>query len=337
MRRKKIVNVASICHSNNHRKQHVKLLSVLVFVINAAYLLCFIQVFQIPNNINLPIINAFSVTPKEISISQPQFIDDDDDDYYKRYNSIQRRDVLDLVRCSTFASVIAASTACHALTPTEAQQKYDIYAPSYDQIDGGIASELLGIDIARKSLIQQVRGKVLEVGVGTGLNLQYYNSNNQITSLDLVDISDGMLQVAMGKGAALSNLLNNIPINFIRADMTTQLVQKFGLESYDTIVDTFSMCVLGDVGTQQCLDQMSRVIRRDGGQILLLENSRSSNPFLGKYQDVTADTAANVGGRGCIYNQNIRELIQANDRIQIIDETEYATGLFRSFRCTRII
>jgi ubiquinone/menaquinone biosynthesis C-methylase UbiE len=252
--------------------------------------------------------------------------------------TIRRRDVLDRVRISSLRSVFVGSTLlvptlCHALTPTEAQKSYNNYATSYDLLDGGIASKRLGIDDARKSLIQQARGKVLEVGVGTGLNLRYYNGD-QVTSLDLVDISDGMIQEAMQKVSTLDNL-QNIPINFIKADITSQLVQKLGLESYDTIVDTFSLCVLGDEGAHQCLEQMSRVVRREGGQILLLENSRSSNPWLGQYQDVTADAAAAVGGRGCKYNQNVRQLIQSNTRLQIIDETEFVTGLFRSFRCVR--
>lgn len=286
-------------------------------------------------------VGALSVSPIETSTGTSRRLVDDD--HHKRYDrpTIQRRDVLDCLRGSVFASIFLGSTlppaVCHALTPIEAQQKYDTYATSYDQIDGGIASELFGIDAARKFIIQKARGKVLEVGVGTGLNLQYYNTGgDQVTSLDVVDISDGMLQEAVKKVSTLSNM-HNIPINFIKADMTAQLVQKLGMESYDTIVDTFSMCVLGDVGAQQSLDQMSRVVRRDGGQVLLLENSRSSNIFLGRYQDATAETAANVGGRGCIYNQNIRQLIQSNKRLQIVDETEFAAGLFRSFRCTRTI
>ena len=282
-------------------------------------------------------IGALSITPIEKSLQRQQ-TDDQYNERYDRANIQRRRDVLDHLRISSLLSVFVGSapllpTSCHALTPGEAQQSYDTYATSYDEINGGIASELLGIDAARKLLIQQARGKVLEVGVGTGLNLKYYDSE-QIKSLDLVDVSDGMLQEAMKKVSTLSNL-QNIPINFIKADMTTQLVQKFGLESYDTIVDTFSMCVLGDEGAQQCLDQMSRVVRRDDGQILLLENSRSSNRLLGQYQDVTADSAAIAGGRGCKYNQNIRQLIQSNNRLLIVDETEFVKGVFRSFRCTR--
>ena len=293
---------------------------------------------EIITSINVQRIGALSTatTPIDPTI-QRQHIDDEHHERFHRAN-VQRRDVLDRMIVSSFVTSFIESarpTSCHALTPSEAQEKYDTYATSYDEIDGGVASELFGIDTARKLLIQQARGKVLEVGVGTGLNLQYYN-RDQMTSLDVIDISDGMLQEAVKKASTLPNL-QNIPITFIMADMTTQLVEKFGLESYDTIVDTFSMCVLGDAGAQQCIDQMSRVVRPEGGQILLLENSRSSNPWLGQYQDMTADSAAMVGGRGCKYNQNIRQLIQSNHRLQIVDEAEFATGLFRSFRCVRQI
>ena len=327
MRQATAVNVASTSIST-HRKCAKQMVPTLENNTFSYVLLSLVLQFT---SITLHTSHAFPINPVE---TFQQYIDDE---HSKRYigTNIQRRDVLDLVRCASLASVVGGATVCHGLTPSEAQQNYDTYATSYDQLDGGIASELLGLDTARKLLIQQARGKVLEVGVGTGLNLQYYKGD-QVTSLDLVDISDGMRQVAMSKIATLSNL-QNIPIRFIKADMTTELEQKFGLESYDTIVDTFSMCVLGDEGTRQCLDQMSRVVRGQGGQILLLENSRSSNPFLGGYQDATAGTAANVGGRGCMYNQNIRQLIQSNRRIRITSEAEFATGLFRSFCCIRNI
>lgn len=55
-----------------------------------------------------------------------------------------------------------------ALTPEEASRKYDTYASSYDDLDGGKASTLFGIEEARRELIQNVKGDVLEIGVGTG-------------------------------------------------------------------------------------------------------------------------------------------------------------------------
>ena len=69
------------------------------------------------------------------------------------------------------------------------------------------------------------------------------------------------------------------------------------------------------------------------GLVLLLENSRSSNPLLGLYQDATADAAASTGGKGCIYNQEVGAMIRATPGMTIEKEELYAAGLFRSYRC----
>jgi hypothetical protein len=71
------------------------------------------------------------------------------------------------------------------------------------------------------------------------------------------------------------------------------------------------------------------------GQILLLENSKSSQPLLAWYQDVTAESAATMGGKGCVYNQNVRALIESVPGLVIESEESYATGLFRAFACTK--
>lgn len=67
--------------------------------------------------------------------------------------------------------------------------------------------------------------------------------------------------------------------------------------------------------------------------MLLLENSRSSIPLLGLYQDATATSAAEMGGKGCLYNQNVEAMIQATSGMKIEEHNLYAAGLFRSFRC----
>lgn len=59
-------------------------------------------------------------------------------------------------------------TCATALTPEEASRQYDTYASSYDNLDGGKASTALGIEDARRELIQKAKGNVLEIGVGTG-------------------------------------------------------------------------------------------------------------------------------------------------------------------------
>jgi len=255
--------------------------------------------------------------------------------------STSRSQALQLISSATAAVVMLAITTAlplpsQALSPTEAAADYDTYAASYDQLDGGKASAALGMEQARSTLLKKARGHVLEIGVGTGLNLQSYDPS-QISSLTLCDVSDGMLQQAANRAKTLPNL-QGIPVTFVKADATSELVDRFGQAVFDTVVDSFSLCVMGTPGARQCLEQMSRVVKLGsaGGHVLLLENSRSSNSLLGLYQDATAGAAASTGGKGCVYNQNVGALIRQTGTLEVSDETLYAAGLFRSFDCSRI-
>lgn len=157
-----------------------------------------------------------------------------------------------------------------------------------------------------------------------------------INSLTLVDISEGMLSKAKARVSQL-DLEKNIPVKIIQADATTQLVDLFGKNKFDTVVDTFSLCVMGNEGAEMCLQQMAGVVKSsgDGGQILLIENTRSSNPLLGAYQDITASSAADLGGKGCLYNQDVGRMIQRSESLMLLQEETYAVGLFRSFVCEK--
>ena len=141
-----------------------------------------------------------------------------------------------------------------------------------------------------------------------------------------------MLEKAQERVSGLANLAA-IPVTYIKADATTELVDRFGRESFDTVVDSFSLCVMGNRGAQLCLHQMGQVIKKKSGHVLLLENARSSNPLLGLYQDATADAAAMAGGKGCVYNQDVGSMIRATANLSIREARSYAAGLFRSYDC----
>lgn len=219
-----------------------------------------------------------------------------------------------------------------ALSPSQASADYDKYAKSYDDIDGGEVSSLLGLDNARAELFGKASGKVLEVGVGTGLNLAKYDPK-LVSDITVVDISEGMIEEARSRVKAL-NL--DIPIKFVKADATSQLREYFGSNAFDTVVDSFSLCVMGNEGAKQCLDEMSIVLKPEG-RLLLLENSRSSSSFLGWYQDATALAAASAGGKGCVYNQDVSRMIKQSNRLKIIEEKEIFAGVFRAFECVKMV
>jgi len=175
----------------------------------------------------------------------------------------------------------------------------------------------------------------LEVGVGTGLNVNRYSFGGEaggVTALTLVDISDGMLNEARTKVSKLG-LPSSVKVEFVRADATKDLADMFGSDQFDTVVDTFSLCVMGNEGAKKCLTQLRDVVKSSdaGGKILLIENTRSSNPLLGLYQDATAEKASEMGGKGCVYNQDVTEMLKHTKSLRVVKEEAFAAGLFRSF------
>jgi len=248
-----------------------------------------------------------------------------------------RRSMATAAGCVALPLLLAppSSLPCRALSPVEAERSYDSYASSYDALDGRSAAvSALGIDGARSDLIKRARGNVLEIGAGTGLNLEYYDPM-LVKSITAVDISEGMLEEAQTRMRSLPNL-KQIRVRTVKADATSNLVSEFGTEAFDTVVDSFSLCVMGTEGATAALRQMSEVTKT-GGKVLLLENSRSTNSILGAYQDLTASGAAAMGGKGCVYNQDVAELIRraAGGRLVVENEIRYAAGLFRAFVCVR--
>ena len=159
---------------------------------------------------------------------------------------------------------------CKAISAEEASKAYDKYASSYDDLDGGSAASVLGIDEARARLLRSAYGRVLEIGVGTGLNIENYQFTSQdddimqskgpVTSLTFVDISEGMLRQAKAKFDSFA-VPSNVEVEFIKADATSQLVSLFGRDSFDTVVDTFSLCVMGNDGAKACLAEMAQVVK----------------------------------------------------------------------------
>lgn len=230
--------------------------------------------------------------------------------------------------------LITPNESAGALSPDQASQSYDTYAATYDKLDGGSIATSLGIDEARTKLLGMAKGDVLEIGVGTGLNLASYRfGEGGVTSLTLVDISEGMLSQAEARSQQM-NIGKNVPIQFVKADATSELVNLFGENKFDTVVDTFSLCVMGNEGAKKCIEEMAGVVKASG-KILLVENTRSSNPLLGSYQDITASSAADLGGKGCVYNQNVGEMINKSKGMRLEKEESFAAGLFRSFVCTK--
>ena len=148
--------------------------------------------------------------------------------------------------------------------------------------------ERMLISRLRRRLLSTARGRVLEVGVGTGLNLPYYPAVCTVTA---VDISEGML--AQARKAALRL---GISVTFMRMDAEALL---FADESFDTVVATLTLCTVPN--PLRALQEMRRVVRSDG-RVLLLEHTVSANPVLKVLQKLF--TPLTVRRVGCHLDRN---------------------------------
>lgn len=203
-------------------------------------------------------------------------------------------------------------------TAAAAQPSYDEYAESYDTLDDGPLASLLGMDGQRQRLLSRARGDVLEVGVGTGINLKFYDSA-RVHSLTALDISEKMLEQARSK----RSLLGGTRSTFIQGSVEDL---PFPDDTFDTIIDTFSLCVYSDPG--RAIAEMKRVVKKDGN-VLLLEHARSKAPLLGAYQDLTAESVATLG-KGCYWNQDVDAILKSNGLI-LSNREEYLGGLLVSY------
>jgi ubiquinone/menaquinone biosynthesis C-methylase UbiE len=163
----------------------------------------------------------------------------------------------------------------------------------------------------RKKLWQMVgSAQVLEIGVGTGINIELWPSEAQVTA---IDISPRMLEQASKRADRLSR----------QADLRLGDVQRldFPNASFDVAIATFVFCSVPDPVLG--LHEVGRVVR-PGGKILLLEHMLSPNPVLGAFMNainplVVRMIGSNINRRTL---ENIRAAGLSIESAEDLDETK---------------
>ncbi|CAM9285833.1 unnamed protein product [Phaeothamnion confervicola] len=234
---------------------------------------------------------------------------------------LSRRGLLRAASGSCALCLLPPAATAASPSKEQTQRDYDFFAAEYDALDGGPLAAWLGIEDLRRSL-PSPSGRVLDVAVGTGLNLRLYNLPG-ITHVDACDLSPGMLRQASARATALGMSTTKLTLH----EMDVERLQ-FADGTFDTVVDTFSLCVFQD--PVRALREMRRVCKSDG-RVLLVENSRSTSHLLAAYQDVTAPLAAQFG-KGCAWNQDVEALLRESG-LRVVASRAVAGGLFRAFEC----
>ena len=146
--------------------------------------------------------------------------------------------------------------------------RYTRIAPLYDFIE---AIPERAFKPWRKKLLAKAKGKILEIGVGTGKNFPHYPYGACVTG---IDIADRMLVVARKKALELG-------LSFDLGEGDVQHL-NFPDNSFDTAVSTFVFCSVPD--PVRGLEELRRVVK-PAGRILLLEHVRIDRPIIGWLMD----------------------------------------------------
>ena len=137
------------------------------------------------------------------------------------------------------------------------KKRYNRVSFLYDSMDRMMK------DKWRKNLLKDVKGTVLEVGIGTGKNLSFYPEGIQLTG---VDFSPKMLEKAEEK---IKSLDLSFPVTLKEMDIQQM---DFPDDSFDYVVSTCVFCSVPD--PVKGLKELKRVCKSDG-KIIMLEHMRS--------------------------------------------------------------
>jgi ubiquinone/menaquinone biosynthesis C-methylase UbiE len=148
---------------------------------------------------------------------------------------------------------------------------------------------------ARRLVVPEARGDVLEIGVGTGLNFGLYGP---VASLTGIEPDPFMLERARARAAELS-----LPIALHEVGAEAL---PFETDRFDTVVITFSLCTIPDVSG--ALAESRRVLKR-GGRLLFVEHTRSIQPALAGLQDSLTPLWKKLAG-GCHLNRPAASMIE---------------------------
>lgn len=165
----------------------------------------------------------------------------------------------------------------------------------------------------REKVVPRARGRVLEVGIGSGLNLPFYDST-KVTKVWGLDPSPGMTRMAEQTARSL-----HFEVEFIGLPGDQIPLED---NSVDTVLVTYTLCTIPD--TTLALRQMSRVLR-PGGELIFCEHGAAPDASVRRWQDRLNPLWKRFGG-GCHLNRPIPALIEAGGfRIESLD-TMYIPG-----------
>jgi methyltransferase OMS1 len=206
----------------------------------------------------------------------------------------------------------------HRDLPADLVDRFDREAEGYDEkVD--TSERLLFLTSKRKKLTAQAQGHVLEVAVGTGRNIPYYDTK-QCATVTLLDASGPMLAVAKRKWIDTHKEYFS-RVAFKQQSALEPIVPPYGAQDgYDTVIQTMGLCSTPEPVK---LLQNIEACTSENGKILLLEHGKSHYNWLNDLLDKTAP--AHADEHGCWWNKDIGQIVEESG-LEVVDLKRYNFG-----------
>ena len=147
----------------------------------------------------------------------------------------------------------------------------------------------------RRRVAGSAGGRVLEIGIGSGLNLPLYGAG--VRAVIGLEPSPELLRMARRRAGGV-----RVPVELLEGSAETLPLDD---GSVDTVVTTWTLCTIADA--PRALAEMRRVLKPDGA-MLFVEHGRAPEPGVARWQDRLDPLWSRIAG-GCHLNRKIDDLI----------------------------
>ena len=155
----------------------------------------------------------------------------------------------------------------------------------------------------RREVLSEVDGEILEIGFGTGLNLEHYPE--RVRRLTAVDPGVGMSRLAR----------HRIEQSQIDVDLHVQTAEElpFEDERFDCVVSTWTLCSIQEAG--RAVSEIGRVLR-PGGRYIFLEHGLGDDPGVQRWQRRLTPLQRRLAD-GCRLDVDIEALVRSGPFQQV--------------------
>ena len=151
----------------------------------------------------------------------------------------------------------------------------------------------------RQKVVPLAKGVVLEIGIGSGLNLPFYK-DSQVEKIWGLDPSEELNHMARKVASSI-----DIDVDFLMSGAEEIFLPS---DSVDTVLITYTLCTIPDANS--AIQEMKRVLK-PSGKMIFCEHGLAPDKNVANWQERISPFWKKIAG-GCLLNRNIPNLIEEN-------------------------